>query len=134
MMSSFRYNICVEVCQWLATGLCFSPRTPVSSGRCFSLRTPVSSINKTYLHHITEIELKVALNVFNPNTQFYIKIKQDQSNEGFWLVNRTFFCTVSMMAYADGNRGLCSVILYLSLHFQHSWTNLVSFTIKHWNK
>ena len=41
---------CEKVCQWLATG------------RWFSLGTPVSSINKTDLHDITEILLKVALN------------------------------------------------------------------------
>jgi hypothetical protein len=41
------YNI---ICQWFATGMWFSPSTPVSS------------TNKTDLHDIAEIFLKVALN------------------------------------------------------------------------
>jgi hypothetical protein len=43
-------TLCDKVCQWLAAGLWFSPGTPVSS------------TNKTYLHGITDILLKVALN------------------------------------------------------------------------
>jgi len=43
-------TLCDKVCQWLVTGLWFSPVTPVSS------------TNKTHLHDITEILLKVALN------------------------------------------------------------------------
>jgi len=43
-------TLCDKVCQWLATGRWISPGTPVSS------------TNKTYLHDITEILLKVALN------------------------------------------------------------------------
>jgi hypothetical protein len=42
-------TLCDQVCPWLATGRLFSPGTLVSS-------------NKTYLHDITEILLKVALN------------------------------------------------------------------------
>jgi hypothetical protein len=42
--------LCDKVCQWLATGRWFSPGTPDSS------------TNKTYLHDITELLLKVALN------------------------------------------------------------------------
>jgi hypothetical protein len=45
-----RCTLCDQVCQWLATGLWFSPGTPVSS------------INKTDNHDIAEILLKVALN------------------------------------------------------------------------
>jgi hypothetical protein len=37
----------------------------------FSPGTPVSSTNKTYLHDITEILLKVALNTKNPNPSKY---------------------------------------------------------------
>jgi hypothetical protein len=44
-------TLCDKVCQWLATGL------------WFSLGSPVSSINKTDCHDITEILLKVALNI-----------------------------------------------------------------------
>jgi hypothetical protein len=40
-------TLCDKVCQWFATGLCFSPATPVSS------------IKKTDRHDITEISLKV---------------------------------------------------------------------------
>jgi hypothetical protein len=43
-------TLCDKVCQWLATGLWFSPGTPVSS------------TNKTDHHDINEILLKVALN------------------------------------------------------------------------
>jgi hypothetical protein len=46
-------TLCDQVCQWLATGLWFSPSTPVSS------------TNKTDRHNITEILLKVALNTTN---------------------------------------------------------------------
>jgi hypothetical protein len=51
----YTWNICDKVCQWLATGQCFSPGTPVSS------------TNKTYHHDITEILLKVALNIITPH-------------------------------------------------------------------
>ena len=46
-------TLCDKVCQRLATG------------RWFSSGTPVSSCNKTDLHDITEILLKVALNTIN---------------------------------------------------------------------
>ena len=53
-----RYTtLCDKVCQWLVTGLWFSPGTPVSS------------TNKTDLHDITEILLKVALNNIKTNKQ-----------------------------------------------------------------
>jgi hypothetical protein len=42
--------LCDKVCQWLATGLWFTPGTPGSS------------TNKTDHHYITEILLKVGLN------------------------------------------------------------------------
>jgi hypothetical protein len=45
----------IKVCQWLATGRCFSPGTPVSS------------INKTHRHDMIEILLKVALKHHRPN-------------------------------------------------------------------
>ena len=51
----FYTTLCDKVCQWLATDLWFS------SG------TPVSSTNKNDRHNITEILLKVALNLINPN-------------------------------------------------------------------
>ena len=47
-----------KVCQWLATGLWFSPGTPVSS------------TNKTDHHDIAEILLKVGLiTITEPNNQ-----------------------------------------------------------------
>jgi hypothetical protein len=45
--------LCDKVCQWLATGWWFSPGTPVSS------------TNKTDLHDIIEILLKVAFSTIN---------------------------------------------------------------------
>ena len=48
---SFDTSLCDKVCQWLA------------AGRWFSLGTPVSSTNKTDCHDITELLLKVALNI-----------------------------------------------------------------------
>ena len=39
------------------------------TGRWFSQGTPVSSTNKTYRHDITEILLKVTLNIINQPNQ-----------------------------------------------------------------
>ena len=47
-------TLCDKVCRWLATG---------RSRRWFSPGPPVSSTNKTDRHDITEILLKVALNI-----------------------------------------------------------------------
>jgi hypothetical protein len=43
------------------------------TGQWFSPGTPVSSINKSYSHDITELLLKVALNIITSNTIFNIK-------------------------------------------------------------
>jgi hypothetical protein len=51
-------TLCDKVCQWLVTG------------RWFSLRPPVSSTNKTDLHDITEILLKVALNTIKQTNMY----------------------------------------------------------------
>ena len=51
-----------EVCQWITTGLWFSPSPPVSS------------TNETDRHDITEILLKVALNTIN-QTNKHLKLK-----------------------------------------------------------
>ena len=48
-------TLCDKVCQWLVTGRWFSMGTPPM----------VSSTNKTDRHAITEILLKVALNIIN---------------------------------------------------------------------
>jgi hypothetical protein len=51
-----------QVCQWLATGVWFSPSPPASS------------INKTDHHDITEIWLKVTLSTINPNWCIFIDL------------------------------------------------------------
>ena len=51
----FNTTICDNVCQWLV------------AGQWFSLGTPVPSTNKSACHNITEILLKVALNIKTPN-------------------------------------------------------------------
>jgi hypothetical protein len=48
-----------KVCRWLATGWCFFPGSPVSS------------TNNTDRHDITEILLKVALNIIKPNSYLF---------------------------------------------------------------
>ena len=54
----------IKVCQWLAIG------------KWFSSGSPVSSTNKTDRHDITEILLKVALNIINQTNQLYIQLVQ----------------------------------------------------------
>ena len=54
------YSIQPYVCESLVTGRCFSPGTLVSS------------INKTDIHDITNILLKVALNTNNTNLTSFI--------------------------------------------------------------
>ena len=54
--------LCDKVCQWLATGRWSSPGTPVSS------------TNKTDVHDITKILLKVALNTTNPSSQSCVRV------------------------------------------------------------
>jgi hypothetical protein len=56
-----RITLCDKVCQWLATGRWFSPGPPVSSTK------------KTDRHNITEILLKVALNIIKQTTLFQLK-------------------------------------------------------------
>ena len=53
MLGVFDITLIDKVCQWIAAGRWFSPGTPVSS------------TNKTDLHDITEILLKVALNTLD---------------------------------------------------------------------
>jgi hypothetical protein len=53
-------TLCDKVCQWLTTGRWFSPRSPVSP------------TNKTDLHDITEILLKVALNTTKQTSKTFI--------------------------------------------------------------
>ena len=69
-------TLCDKVCQRLATGRWFSPGTPVFS------------TNKTYRHFITEILLKVALNIINqptkPNTWPLIFLAWDRHFNNKW--------------------------------------------------
>ena len=67
-------TLCDQVCQWLATGWCFSPGTPVSS------------ISKTDCHDITEILLEVGLNtitqtllIFKVLLRWYHTLQGDNS-------------------------------------------------------
>ena len=53
----FDTTLCDKVCQWFETG------------QWFSLGTPVSSTNKTYLHDIAEILLKMAICTMQPTNQ-----------------------------------------------------------------
>jgi hypothetical protein len=53
-------TLCDKVCQWLVTYQWFSPGPPVSS------------TNKTDCHEITEISLKVALNITQKQTKTYV--------------------------------------------------------------
>ena len=54
----YKHSQCDKVCQWLATGLRFSPGTPVSS------------TNKTDRHDITEILLKVVLSTISISPEY----------------------------------------------------------------
>ena len=79
-------TLCDKVCQWLATG------------RWFSQDPPVSSTNKTEVHHITEILLKMALNTikklycltqFPTIFQFYYKFfwrRKAENNNWFSVI------------------------------------------------
>jgi hypothetical protein len=73
MPSVLDTTLCDYVCQWLAAGRLFSPGTPVSS------------TYKTDCHDITEILLKVALSIINPN-------QTNQSYARSWCV----LCTHSV--------------------------------------
>jgi hypothetical protein len=68
MAKCTRYTLCDKVCQGLVTGGWFSPVTPVSS------------TNKTDRHDITEIVLKMALNIIYhtilTELEYFIQIYQ----------------------------------------------------------
>jgi hypothetical protein len=70
-------TLCDNVCQWLVTGQWFSPGSPVSS------------TNKTDCHDITEILLKVALNIINLTKGF------SHMSEWKWKVKHV--CLVSQV-------------------------------------
>ena len=62
----------IKFCQWLATGRWFSPGTAVSS------------TNKTDLHDITEILLKVVLNTITLTPTNFIMMSQNNSRNGLF--------------------------------------------------
>jgi hypothetical protein len=66
-------TLCDNVYQWLAAGVLFSPGTRVSS------------TNKTDLHHITEILLKVALNTITlTKVNYHYKISLQVTDRSKW--------------------------------------------------
>ena len=79
----FETTLCDKVCQWLVTG------------RRFSSDNPISSTNKTDRHNITEILLKVAFNIINPNYKFHRKASISKLFTlknipiGLWLMGST---------------------------------------------
>jgi hypothetical protein len=68
-------TLCDKVWKWLATGRWFSP---------------VSSSNKTDCHDITEILLKVTLNIITPDPKFETK-ESSQQNHAIVLSNKITF-------------------------------------------
>jgi hypothetical protein len=77
----------LELCNWLIwhdphfssflkisffPTLCEGNRSDLRQGQWFSPDTPVSSTNKTDLHGITEILLKVALNTITYKTHIFL--------------------------------------------------------------
>jgi hypothetical protein len=75
--------LCDKVCQWLATGRCFSPGTPVSS------------TNRTDSHDITEILLKNVVSTIKSTNQLLLSR---------YYVILFFFCyyvfIMSLLCYA----------------------------------
>jgi len=69
VISTYHHQSCeFESCSWqdvLDTTLCDKVCQLLATGQWFSPGTPVSSTNKTDCQEITEILLKVALNIIN---------------------------------------------------------------------
>ena len=76
-------KLCDKVYQWLVTG------------QWFSLGTPVSSTSKTDSHDITEIMLKVALNIIKPNQTIFLS--EDQSVQVFYCSFCIYYCWRSII-------------------------------------
>jgi len=93
-----RCTLCDKVCQWLVTGLWFSPGTPVSS------------INKTDWHDITEILLKVALNTITSNPKSRC---QWINNIYYWTCLMKHFCTFFLILFKPNmNVHLLVVVIF----------------------
>jgi hypothetical protein len=94
-------TLCGKVCQWLAAGWWFSPGTPVSS------------TNKTDSHDITEILLKVALNIINHYCSNQMK-------------NKKYYNKVPIMYYSEKTTDLLQVTNKLyhkcCTEYTSSWT------------
>ena len=75
-------TLCGKVCQWLATGLWFSPGTPISS------------TNKTDRHDITKILLKVASKI----NRWFIKngFAKQYSNIIKLFQRKSFWCRINV--------------------------------------
>jgi hypothetical protein len=85
-------HLCGKVCQWLATGRWLSPGTPASS------------TNKTDRHDITEILLKVALNIITITltltfTKQTMLLKDSMNKFGikYWTSNTLYISNFSNM-------------------------------------
>jgi hypothetical protein len=106
--------ICDKVCQWLVTG------------RRFSSDNPISSTNKTDCHNITEILLKVAFNIINPNHKFHRKASISK------LFTRFDCSLIQLSLFIQGTQGnlqMCSlwpVVLYIHVK--------IICTIREWEK
>ena len=75
-------TLCDKICQWFPTDQLFSPIPPVS--------TP----NKIYLHYITEICLKAALNTTKQtNKQIYVELLTHHCLNFYFMV--VFFSKIS---------------------------------------
>jgi hypothetical protein len=89
-------TLCDKVCQWLATGRWFSPATPVSS------------INKSDLHDIAEILLKLSLNTINHKSTRPCCVLS-------WRVSNTYVIVVGLKPTIYHTRGE-HVSFFLSLY------------------
>jgi hypothetical protein len=69
----------------------------LAAGQCFSQGTPVSSTNKTYRHDITEILLKVALNIIPPLKNYHTWVTCAFNGTVLKCKNSHFICTVGYL-------------------------------------
>jgi hypothetical protein len=90
------------------------------TGQWFSPGTPVSSTNKTDLHDITEILLKVALNTIDLNLN--LNLKRREKNGDYYIISLSIFMYYWRMAILmlkhslinEGNIG--NIVVDLVLH------------------
>jgi len=82
------------------------------AGRRFSPGTPVSSTNKTYLHNITEIFLKVALSTITPSHNLHNFKAGKVSSSSYSasktaIFNSSIVCTLSINANEMIEKNAC---------------------------